>query len=250
MTKSFRQQLLAGETLLGTMVTLPSPAVAEVLAEVGFDWLFLDAEHGPLNSHSILDIVRAVGHRTACVVRVPGGDQVTIKKVLDLGVAGIIVPQVNSATQAAEVVSYAKYPPEGIRGVGLARAHGYGLQFQQYVDRANEDTAVIVQAEHIDAVADIEAITQVAGVDGVLIGPYDLSASMGKMGEVGDAEVVEAIAKVTHACRRAQKMLGIFTVTAEAAEPYLENGYTLLVVGVDTMLLAHSARQLRKKLVE
>jgi 2-dehydro-3-deoxyglucarate aldolase/4-hydroxy-2-oxoheptanedioate aldolase len=131
MIGTLRKRLRAGEKLLGSMVTLPTPAVAEILAEVGFDWLFIDGEHGPLETGDIVGILQAVGDRIACVVRVPGAEEAPIKKILDQGAEGIIVPQVNTVEQAASVVRYARYAPAGSRGVGLSRAQGYGLRFQQ-----------------------------------------------------------------------------------------------------------------------
>ena len=230
------------------MVTLPSPAIAEILAGLGFDWLFIDGEHGPLETRELLGILQAVSRDVACIVRVPAADEVAIKKVLDLGAAGIIVPQVNSAEQAADVVRFARYAPQGTRGVGLARAHGYGLRFQEYVSSANEQIAVIVQAEHVRAVENIESIARVSGVDAVLLGPYDLSASLGKMGQVDDPGVVAAIARVTDACRAAGMPLGYFGVTAAAVRPYAERGYTLLVAGVDTFFVGQGAKTLLAEL--
>ena len=174
---------------------------------------------------------------TPCIVRVEASAEVPIKKALDIGAAGIIAPMVNSAEQAEQVVRWAKYAPLGTRGVGIGRAHGYGAKFQEYVQHANENVAVIVQAEHIDAVNNIEKIVQVAGVDAVLVGPYDLSASLGRLGEVRHPEVVAAIEHVTQVCQAAQMPLGIFGLSAEAVKPYIERGYTLITVGVDTVLL-------------
>jgi 2-keto-3-deoxy-L-rhamnonate aldolase RhmA len=244
MANDFRTRLKRGDQLLGTMVTLPSAPAAEVLASVGFDWLFVDAEHGPLETAELLAILTAVNRRAACVVRVPACDAVQIGKVLDLGADGIIVPQVNTPEQAAAAVRFARYPPDGARGVGLARAQGYGLKFKEYVEAANREIAVIVQAEHATAVAHIDAIARVPGVDAVLLGPYDLSASLGKMGQVDDPAVVAAIGRVTDACRAAGMPLGYFGVNATAVRPYVERGYTLIVAGVDTTLLAGAARVL------
>ncbi|MBI5567481.1 MAG: 2,4-dihydroxyhept-2-ene-1,7-dioic acid aldolase [Chloroflexi bacterium] len=243
MTPSFRQRLKACERLIGTMITLASAETAEVLASVGFDWFFLDNEHSPLEALELQSIIRATGS-TPCVVRVSHSAEVPIKKALDIGAAGIIAPQVNSAERAAQVVSWARYAPSGTRGVGIGRAHGYGLNFQDYVSRANDEVAVIVQAEHIDAVKNIEAIVRVPGVDAVLIGPYDLSASLGRLGEVTHPEVVAAIDRVTAACRAVNLPLGIFGLSAQAVQPYIEYGYTLIVVGADTVLLGNAARQL------
>ena len=242
MTGDFRSRLRAGETLIGTMVTLAAPAVVEVLAEIGFDWLFLDAEHGPLETPELQGLLQAAGDRISCLVRVPAAEETPIKKALDLGAAGVIVPQVNTPEQAERVVRFCRYPPEGARGVGIARAHGYGLRFQPYVASANAQTTLVVQAEHIEAVENIEQIVSVPGVDAVLVGPYDLSASLGRMGEIEHPSVVEAIAQVTRTCRAAGVPLGIFGVTASAVQPYIESGYTLLVAGVDTLMLGHAAK--------
>jgi len=226
------------------MVTLDTPATAEVLAELGFDWLFIDGEHGPLESSELLGILRAVGHRLPCVVRVPDAHAASIQKVLDIGAAGVIVPMVNTREQTAEVVSQARYAPQGSRGVGLARAHGYGLSFKDYVESANDEVAVIVQAEHIDAVENIEQIVQVEGIDAIQLGPYDLSASMGKMGQVDDPEVVQAIDHVIQTCQNAELPIGWFGVTAEAVKPYLDRGCTLMTAGVDTLMLASSGKKI------
>jgi 2-keto-3-deoxy-L-rhamnonate aldolase RhmA len=248
MGHEFRARLKGGETLLGTMVTLASAASAEVLASLGFDWLFIDGEHGPLGIRELTEILQAVSHKTACIVRVPEAAEVPIKRVLDLGAHGIIVPQVNTAEQAANVVRWSRYAPEGARGVGLARAQGYGQTFREYLGSANDEIAVIVQAEHALAVDNIESIVRVPGIDAVLLGPYDLSASLGKMGRIDDAAVVAAIRRVTDVCRTAGMPLGYFGVTAAAVQPYVAQGYTLIVAGVDTLYLASGAQALLAEL--
>jgi 2-keto-3-deoxy-L-rhamnonate aldolase RhmA len=248
MNREFRARLKRGETLLGTMVTLASAASAEILAAVGFDWLFIDGEHGPLGIRELTEILQAVGDKTACIVRVPEAAEVPIKRALDLGAHGIIVPQVNTAEQAANVVRWSRYAPEGARGVGLARAHGYGQTFREYLSRANDEIAVIVQAEHARAVDNIEAIARVPGVDAVLLGPYDLSASLGLMGQIDHPNVVAAIRRVTDACRAARMPLGYFGVTAAVVRPYAAQGYTLLVAGVDTLYLGNGAKALLNEL--
>ena len=141
------------------------------------------------------------------------------------------MPQVNTAEQAAAVVRFARYAPEGARGVGLARAHGYGARVREYLSRANDEIAVIVTAEHAQAVDNIEAIARVPGVDAVLLGPYDLSASLGLMGQIDHPAVVAAGVP-----------LGYFGVTAAAVQPYVAQGYTLIVAGVDTLYLGQGAK--------
>jgi 2-dehydro-3-deoxyglucarate aldolase len=250
MTNDFRARLKRGDKLLGTMVTLASAASAEVLSSLGFDWLFVDGEHGPLEARELTEILQAVGDKTACLVRVPEAAEVPIKRALDLGAHGIIVPQVNTAEQAADVVRFARYAPEGSRGVGLGRAHGYGLKFREYLSAANREIAVVVQAEHVRAVDNIDAIVRVPGVDAVLLGPYDLSASLGKLGKIDDPAVVAAIDRVTAACKAVGMPLGYFGVTAAAVRPYVARGYTLIVAGVDTLYLANGANALLAELRE
>jgi 2-dehydro-3-deoxyglucarate aldolase len=248
MTHAFRARLLQGDLLIGTMITLTSPEVAEIMAEVGFDWLFLDAEHSVFEAREIQALLQAAGATMPCVVRLPVASEVPIKKALDVGAAGIIAPQINSAAQAEQVVRMAKYAPVGARGVGIGRAHRYGLKLREYIADANQHTAVIVQAEHIDAVRNIEAIVRVEGVDAVLIGPYDLSASLGLLGQVDHPDVTQAIDRVTEACLQAGARLGIFGVSADAVKPYADRGYTLIVAGVDTMLLGQAAGKLLAQL--
>ncbi len=240
MAHEFRTRLLGGDLLIGTMVTLNAPEVAELLTAVGCDWLFLDAEHGLFDARALQAMLQAAGNGMPSLVRVATAAEVPIKQALDVGAAGIIVPQVNSAAQAEQVVHWAKYAPVGSRGVGVARAHGYGWSLGDYIARANHDTAVIVQAEHIDAVQEIEAIVRVPGVDAVLVGPYDLSGSLGLLGQVDHPRVREAIAHVTEVCQAAGMRLGYFGVSADAVKPYIARGYTLIVAGVDTLLLAQA----------
>ncbi len=243
MPNSFRERLRRGDVLVGPMVCLSSPEVVEILCGAGFDWLFLEAEHAPATPQSLQHMMIAAGD-TPCMVRLPNHDEIWVKRVLDMGAAGVIVPQVNTAEQARNVVKFAKYAPLGQRGVGVSRAHGYGYSVGDYIARANDESVVVVQAEHIDAVRNIEAITDVPGVDAVLIGPYDLSASMGKMGQVNDPEVVEAINVVARTAKRKGLKLGYFGVSADAVTPYVDNGFTLIAAGVDTMLLGQAASQL------
>ncbi len=248
MATPLRTRLKNGETLLGTMATMPCIPSAEILSNIGFDWLFVDAEHGPFSNDSLLTLLSAIGDRTPTLVRTGGPDEVAIKQVLDMGATGIIAPQVNSTEQAADVVRFARYSPEGARGVGLGRAQGYGTQFQEYLKRAKEETTVVVQAEHRDAVDCIEKTVQIEGIDAILIGPYDLSASYGKMGQLDDPEVVDAIQHVTDVCLRAKMPIGIFGLSPEAVAPYVQKGFQLVVAGVDTLLLAAGAKQLHEDL--
>jgi 4-hydroxy-2-oxoheptanedioate aldolase len=237
----FRKRLLRGDVLVGTLITLPSAEVAEILAEVGFDWLFIDTEHSPFNAYGAQTILQAAGPGCPCLVRVPANGEVWIKKALDIGAHGIIAPQVNSVADAEAVVRMCKYPPGGTRGVGIGRAHKYGLGFNAYMERANNEIAVILQAETAQAVKNISGIVKVPGIDAIFIGPYDLSAALGKMGQLTDPEVKQAIETIAKACKKAGVRLGIFAATAEAVVPFIQQDFTLLAIGTDGMHMARSA---------
>ncbi len=241
---AFRDRLNRGERLIGTVVSLPSPEAAEVLSMAGFDWLFVDMEHGAVDIRAARDILRAAGPRTPCLARVPCMDEVWLKQCLDMGADGVIVPQITTAEEVVAVVARCRYPPLGVRGVGVGRAQGYGAALHEYVARANDEIAVVVQIEHIEAVRNIHAIVEVPGVDALFVGPYDLSASMGRIGEVDHPSVREAIAGVHECAGKAGVRMGIFTATADSAKAFLDEGYTLAAVGVDAMLLAGAANEL------
>jgi 2-dehydro-3-deoxyglucarate aldolase len=246
MNPGFKSKLIRRERLLGTVISLPLPEIAEMCANAGFDWLFLDMEHGLLDFEMVQRMAMAAGQRCACLARLPATTSVWIKKTLDLGVAGIIVPMINTPEEAARVVQHAKYPPAGRRSVGVGRAHRYGTNFRVYVDMANDNTSLIVQIEHIQAVENIEAILDVPGVDGALVGPFDLSASLGKPGFTDDPEVKAAIQRVVDACKARNRPAGIFAADAAAAKAALEQGFTLIACSADTMLLTGALSELLK----
>jgi 2-dehydro-3-deoxyglucarate aldolase len=244
MKDTLRTRLHRGDALLGTLVSLPSLEIAEVLADAGFDWLWIDLEHSPMGIPEAQAILQAVGAQVDVIVRVALNDEIWIKKVLDTGPAGIMVPQVNTADDARRAVRFSKYPPQGTRSVSGARANRYGVRLQEYLERANTDTAVVIQAEHIQAVGNIEAILAVEGIDAVFIGPYDLSASMGLIGQPGHPEVQAAIERVRQACQAHKVPLGIFAATVERARTYLGQGFTLIGASGDTLMLVQAAKSL------
>jgi 4-hydroxy-2-oxoheptanedioate aldolase len=244
-THNFVTRLRAGDILIGTLISLPSPEICELLSHVGYDWLFIDAEHGAFNPQQAQGMLQAAAP-TPCVIRVPIGETVWIKKALDIGAAGIIVPQVHNSAQAKKIVHHCKYAPTGDRGIGIGRAHKYGLDFERYIENANEETAVILQAESCEAVDNINDIANIKGVDGILIGPYDLSASLGRPGEIDHPSVQSAINKIIEGCQNAGVSMGFFGVNAESVLPYKEKGFNLLTVGVDTTFLIKSASETLK----
>lgn len=247
MSDTFRSRLRRGDRLNGLILAIDSPEVVEMMSAVGFDWFFIDGEHAPLTPSALQRLIMAAGD-VPCVVRVPAHDEFWIKQVLDSGAAGIIAPMVNTAAQARTVVGRAKYPPQGSRGVGTSRALGYGYGIADYVARANDEIAVIVQAEHIDAVHNIEAIAATPGVDALFVGPFDLSLSMGKAGQVDHPDVVAAISTVEAAGRAHGLPLGYFGVTPDAVQGWMQRGFTLIACGVDMMMLGTKAREVLARL--
>ena len=250
MIQHFRQRLHQGDMLLGTGVTLTSPEVCELLAEAGFDWLFLDAEHAPLESSALQAMLQAAGRDEACLIRVPALGEAAIKHALDIGATGVVVPQVHTAEQAALAVLWARYPPAGTRGMGVYRANHYGFQVSEYLRQAEEQTVVVVQAESAEAVGNIEAIVQTPGLDAVLIGPYDLSASLGHPGDLQHPDFRHAVERIRDACHAVPLPLGIFGMTVEAVRPYMAQGFRLILLSVDTVLLGQAARELLRSAKE
>jgi 2-dehydro-3-deoxyglucarate aldolase len=246
-TPNFAQRVRSRDVLFGTLVSLPSPEICELLANVGYDWLFIDAEHGAFNPQQAQSMLQAAAP-TPCVIRVPEGESIWIKKALDIGAAGVIVPQIHNSAQASKIIKHCKYAPSGDRGIGIGigRAHKYGMDFERYLEHANNETAVILQAESSSAVDHIDDIVKLKGVDAILIGPYDLSASLGMPGDINHPLVQYAIDTIIKACQKAKISMGFFGVSAEAVMPYKERGFTLLATGVDTTFLIKSASETLK----
>lgn len=244
MNGSFLTRLKKGELLLGTILTLPSPEVAELLSLSGLDWLFVDMEHTAIDIQDVQRILQAVGKDFPCLVRVPSMDEALIKKVLDTGPSGIIVPHVNTDREVEKIVRWCRYPPDGTRSTGISRAQGYGFHLEDYMASANENLAVIPQVEHVDAVEDIDSFVKVSGLSAVFVGPYDLSGSIGKLGKVEDPEVQDMIKRVKDACSEVGLAAGIFGKDTEAAKRYKDMGYSLLAVGVETSFFSTSVREM------
>ena len=238
--QTFAKRLRNGDFLNSTMVTINAPQVTELLSEAGLDWLFIDGEHGALGIDDLQNLLQAAN--IPALVRVSHAERTAVRNVLDIGAAGIIVPQVNNAQVAQAIVSWCRYPPAGTRGVGLARAHRYGFEFEDYLKSAAEETVIIVQAEHKDAVSEIEAIASVEGIDGILIGPYDLSASYGKAGMIDDAEIQNAMDTICRSCLSNNKILGFFGMNVDAVVPWIKRGATLITVGVDCVTLGSNTK--------
>lgn len=241
-TVSFRRKLKEGKPLIGTLMQMPLPEVAEIFVAAGYDWLFVDLEHSPMDARAAINILMAADKHVPCVVRVPWNDEAYIKKALDIGATGIIVPLVNTVADAKLAVGRCKYPPQGFRSVGITRAQRFGLEFEDYMKRANDEVAVLIQIEHIEAVRNIEQILDVTGIDAVFVGPFDLSGSMDKPGEINDPEVQTAIKSVIGACEKRGIARAIYAHSPEHARTYMSQGYTVIGLCTDNILLARAAQ--------
>ncbi len=246
---NFRSRLCNHDRLLGILLTMPLPALAEICADAGFDWLFLDMEHGSLELRDVERIAQTVNDRCPCVVRVPINDRMWIGKVLDLGVSGGIIPQIRNAAEAGAAVHAAKYPPRGGRGIGVGRAARYGANLARYLENADEEIALIAQIEHKDAVANVEAIAGVEGVDALMIGPGDLSASYGKPGRSDDAEVQSAITRVREFAQSKKIPISLFSPDVDGARRAFAEGYTLVPVATDGLLFVRAASDMVKTIL-
>lgn len=234
--------------MIGTLLSISAPQVAEIIAMSGFDWVFIDMEHSAMSLESVQNAIQIMEGKILTIVRVPFNDEVWIKRVLDTGCDGIIVPMVNSADEARKVVQAAKYPPQGRRSVGLARAHKYGASFKEYIENANRGLVTIIQCEHKDAVKNFDEILKVEGIDSVFIGPYDLSASMNLTGQIAHNDVLAAIRQVKEKCRKAGMPYGIYSSGTDDMVSEIKTGCTFLLTGVDSNMLLNSYADLLKKL--
>ena len=246
--QAFKQRLSQGDLLIGAFMTLPSPEIAEIFAATGYDWLFIDMEHTTLNVSDVQRILQAAGGECACLVRVPSKDEAWLKKVLDAGADGVIIPHINRVDEVRQIIKTCHYPPLGSRSVGMSRAQKYGLRFDEYVESSNQAVAIIPQIEHLEGVRNIEEIVAVPGISAVYIGPYDLSGSLEKLGEIHDLQVQKNIASVKETCTRAGLPTGIFCMGVEAASSYIERGFTLITVGMDIKCIWESAKETLHKL--
>jgi 4-hydroxy-2-oxoheptanedioate aldolase len=236
---TFKQRLQSGQPQIGLWLGLADAYCAELAANAGFDWLLLDGEHAPNDLRSLLAQLQAIAPYPAQpIIRPPIGDAALIKQLLDIGAQTLLVPMVESAEQAAGLVRAMRYPPAGIRGVGsaLARASRWN-SIPGYLDRADEQMCLLVQIENLDGLANLDAIATVDGVDGVFIGPADLSAAMGHRGNPGHPEVQAAIEGAIARIRRAGKAAGILSADQGLARRYLSLGASFVAVGVDTTVL-------------
>jgi len=254
---TIRQLLMEDRPVVGSWINSASPIVAELMAASGFDFLTVDVEHSAVDlvqTQALFQAIRSGNPDCAPLVRLAGNSYAETKRYLDAGAAGVIAPFINTAEQAQELVRSVKYPPIGMRGVGFCRANVYGMKLKEAVAVANDETFVCVQIEHIEAVRNIDAILQVPGVDAVIIGPYDLSASMGLTARFDHPEVIEAIDVIGAACRRNGIAAGIHVVQPDIADVVrrYREGYRFIAYSLDITMLMNACigglREIREQI--
>jgi 4-hydroxy-2-oxoheptanedioate aldolase len=245
---NFKKAIAEGRVQIGLWSSLCSNIGAEVLADAGFDWILLDGEHSPNDVPSTMSQMQAlVGGTASPIVRPAWNDAVMIKRILDIGAQSILVPYVQNAEEAKRAVAAVRYPPAGIRGVASStRANHYG-RVDNYLKLADSEICLLVQVETRPALGELEAIAKVEGVDGVFIGPSDLAASLGHIGNPAHPEVQAALEDAVKRLKAVGKAAGILTLSEDEARRYIGWGYTFVAVGSDIGLLGRGADALAKK---
>lgn len=248
---SLKQKLAKKELTIGSWITLPTPEIAEIMLRCEFDWLCVDMEHSALTlaeAQRLIQVI-ALGGKVP-LVRVSDNDPTKIKRVMDAGAHGVIVPMVKTQAEAERAVASVKYPPHGKRPVGFGRAQGYGVTFEDYKNWQAKETVVIVQIEHIEALENLEAIFSVAGVDGYIVGPYDLSGSMGIAGELDHPRMREAWQQIRKVAAKYSVAQGyhVIPIKPELVTEKIKEGFTFISFGLDTMFLAESIRSNLKRI--
>ena len=240
-----KRMLKDGEKTAGAWLQIASPFTAEIMSQAGFDWLMIDMEHGPGDILTLIAQLQAMkGSETAALVRAPWNDFVTIKRILDTGVHGLLVPYVNTREEAESAVRACRYPPQGIRGVaGSPRAQGYGQNVREYLASANDEILLITAVETPAAVANLDGILAVDGVDGVFIGPMDLATNMGHLGDPAQREVQEAIAEIENKGLETGKILATISGSWEQAQRLYDRGYQMVMLMADGVSLAKLAAE-------
>lgn len=235
---------------LGTWITIPAVAVVEILGTAGFEFMVVDMEHSAISISQCSDLIRIIqAQRAKAFVRVSKNEEVVIKQVLDAGADGVIIPMIKNSEELEQAISFVKYPPRGRRGVGLSRAQNYGVGFENYVEWLDKEVTIVAQIEHIDSVNNLESILSTPDLDAIIIGPYDLSGSMGKPGKFDDPEVIEAIETIEKKCLKSNVKLGSHIIPSDAAEVYdrLKKGYSFLAFSIDFLFLGDKARSEMEK---
>lgn len=244
-TKNNPHQIIVNKQFsLGSWIQMPDQFSAEIMAKAGFDWLAIDLEHGFISLDAAFRLIQTIDNAGALpIVRLHENDPSTIRRVMDAGAGGVIVPMINTAEEAKRAVDAVKYFPEGKRSFGLGRAHEFGLNFDTYINEINQTSVVVIQIEHKDALANLDTILAVPGIDAIIIGPYDLSGSMGIPGKFDDPAFRSAVTQIINKVKQSPVALGIHIVHPSEQDLHerIRQGFTFIAYGMDTIFLQNGA---------
>lgn len=250
---SLKNKLKNNQLTIGSWITIGNSSVIEIMSTAGFEWLCIDMEHTSIDLTTAQILITTIQSKNMkALVRVSKNEEVAIKKVMDMGADGIIVPMIKNKYEALMAIDFVKYPPNGKRGVGLYRAQNYGMGFEEYKKWVDEESVIIAQIEHIEAVENIDEILSTEGIDGTIVGPYDLSGSMGFPGAYHREEVKEAIKKIKIACKKANKPYGFHVIESDPSklQERINEGCTFLAYSLDFFFLGDNAREGMQKIKE
>jgi len=243
---TFKQALHKGTRQLGAFMALADSTAAELMATTGFDWLLIDGEHGPNDIKSIMGQLQSLAaYPVNPVVRLPDHNEANIKRALDIGAQSLLIPMVDSAEQAGQLAQAVRFPPKGIRGLGggLTRATRWG-SFPDYFEKADDNVCLILQIESLEGVANLDAITQTEGVDAIFVGPADLAAAMGYIGQPAHPEVRRVVEDAIQRIHALGKPVGVYCADPKQLASYQQMGASFFLIAADTLLLKGAANSL------
>lgn len=237
-----KKNLSENHASIGTLISIPHISIAEMLSQSGLNWLFIDMEHAPISFSDAQQFIQGMRGNCLSYLRLPYASEVMVKQALDTGCDGIIVPMVNNAELARNIVKWSLYPPEGERSVGYGRSSLFGANLADALQNHNHDFSIFVQIEHRDAVDNLYDIASVSGLDGLFVGPYDLSGSYGKPGQINIPEVQTALKQVVSVCDQNQLIPGIFSADDAQARHDLATGFKFIAISADIVRLSTSCK--------
>jgi 2-keto-3-deoxy-L-rhamnonate aldolase RhmA len=241
---ALKERLYQGETCFGTWINSSSPTVVDFLRNLEFDWFLVDTEHAPVNPETLNHMVQLIGDsKVTPIVRVGANDIYLIKSALDSGARGVVVPLINSKKEAEQAVSFSRYPPEGLRGVGPVRAHRYGLDFKDYIRTSNKEVLVIGQIETLPALEHLDEILSVEGLDVAFFGPSDMTMALGLFEDRTNPQVISAMKRVIEGCNNHGKIPGTLAVTLGEAKNAIDIGFKFIGLSSDMRFVADGANQ-------
>jgi 2-dehydro-3-deoxyglucarate aldolase len=248
---NLKEKLINKQLTIGSWLTIPSQSIIEILSSAGFEWLTIDLEHSSISIESVLNLIAHIqANGMQALVRVGKNDELIIKRVLDAGADGVIIPMINTKEDALKAVNFVKYPPQGKRGVGLNRAQKYGTNFKAYQRWLDKEVVIIAQIEHVDAVNNLKDILSVNEIDGIIVGPYDLSASMGFPGDYDRDDVKKSLDLIYQITSELNKSVGYHVIESDHQTilKKINKGYNFLAFSIDFFFLGDKARNEMNKL--